>query len=489
MSITERIAAGVKATLGGGIVSAVANGVLMVVLARFLLTPDGFGLLHYALSIVAVVAIFGSIGVPASIARYVTEFLETKPDQVRYVVRFGLLTVVVLSVVAGGLMALSSSFVADRLNEPGLAPLLVLGFGYIVFKSLMTTFDRLFQAVNRVTWSGRLTALSGTARLIGAIGFVLLGYGVAGALMGYIAAFALTAAVGGIAFYRTSYSSFPSAGEIESGVRRRILEYSVPLTATRGANVLDNRIDTVLVGAFLGPAAVAYYTVAKQVTEFGSIPAISLGFTISPTVGEQYAKDHLDKARLVYEESLRHVLLLYVPGLIGLVLVAEAVVRQVFGPDYVGAGPVLQVMAGFMLVNAVNKITTDGLDYLGRARERAIVKTGTAVANFLLNLLLIPWIGVIGAAIATMITYTAYTLLNVYIIHDELSLNLGSIGRTFAGVTVISVVMGAVVSALLPFVSGVVSLFLVIGVGVAVWGVLATLGGLLDVREVRAFLA
>ncbi|RLM54029.1 flippase [Halobellus sp. Atlit-31R] len=489
MSVTDRILTGVKASLGANLVNSAANGVLMIVLARYLLSPDQFGLLHYALSIIGAVAILGALGVPSAAARYVTEFAETAPERVRYVVRFSLATVAVLSVGIGSVVALGSPLIATQLDEPALAPFLLLGFGYVILKAFYTTFSRLFQAVNRVEWSARMKSISGVTRLGGAVALVVVGFDAVGALAGYLIGFAAATAVGAVVFYRLSYTSFPASDALPDGLRRRIVEYSIPLTATRGANILYKRIDTILVGFFVGPAAVGYYTIAKQVSEFGSIPATSLGYTISPTVGEQYAGEEVGRARRVYETSLRHVLLLYVPGMVGLVLVARPVVVQLFGAEYVEASIVLQVMAGFMLVNAVNKVTSDGLDFLGRARSRAIAKVGTSIANFLLNLALIPAIGVVGAAVATVLTFSVYTLTNVYVIHDELTLDLLGIGQLLVGVTAISAVMGATVRALVPYVSDVLSLFAVVAVGIAVWGVLATLGGLIDVDRVRALLS
>ena len=489
MSLSDRIATGVKASLGANLIYSAANGVLMVVLARYLLTPEAFGLLHYALSIIASVAILGTLGLPSSAARYVTEFAETSPERVRYVVRFSLLAILGLSVTVGIVLTATGRTIAVALGDPALAPLLFLGLGYVLTNALYKTFNRLFQSVNRVDWSARLKTVSGVVRLLAAVGLVLLGFGAAGALGGYIVGFGLAGAIGAVVFYRRSYSGFPPSTGVEPGLRRRILEYSVPLTATRGANILYQRVDTLLVGTLLGPAAVGYYTIARQVSEFGAIPANSLGYTISPTVGEQYASEDLARARRVYETSLRHILLLYVPGLVGLVLVAEPTVTQLFGAQYTGAVPVLQVMAGFMLVTAVNKVTSDGLDFLGRARERAIAKVVTATVNVGLNVLLITAIGVVGAAVATVVTFSAYTLANVYVIHDELGLDLRSLGRLLVGVTAISAVMGVIVRLLLPLVSGIVSLLVVVGVGVAVWGVLATLGGLLDVKRVWTMLS
>ncbi|MFC7137875.1 polysaccharide biosynthesis C-terminal domain-containing protein [Halobaculum litoreum] len=190
----------------------------------------------------------------------------------------------------------------------------------------------------------------------------------------------------------------------------------------------------------------------------------------------------------MYEQSLTYVLLAYVPAVTGLALVADPMVRYVFGADYLGAVPVVQVYGGFILVNAVNKVTSDGLDYLGRARSRAIIKTAMAVANVILNLLLIPVFGVTGAAIATVITYTVYTGANVYFMHQELTLSPGRVLRPFGVVCLVTVGMAAAVWFALQYVSGLPTLFGAVGVGVAVWGLLSVAGGVLDPREVARLL-
>ncbi|XVH33536.1 flippase (plasmid) [Haloferacaceae archaeon DSL9] len=489
MSLSERISRGFKASLVAQVIDIVSNAALILILARFLLTPDEYGLLYYAISIITTISIVGTIGVPSSTARYVTEYAEKDESQVRYILRFGFGVVTAMSITVGVVLALVSSPLASYLQEPEVAPFLAIGFGYILFEALSSYITSVFQGFNRVEWSAVVNSTSWASRVIFATAFVLLGFGALGALMGYVAGFVLATVVGLYVLYDRFYTEYESAAEFESGLRRRILEYSVPLTVTRSANVLDKKIDTVLIGIFLNMSAVGYYTIAKQISSSVSMPASSLGFTISPTFGEQKASNQIAQARRVYQEAFRHIILLYIPAAVGLILVAEPLIQYVFGPEYTGAVLVLQVMAGFTLVNAVNKITSDGLDYLGRARERAIVKMAAAVANFVLNLLLIPTIGVVGAAIATVITYTAYTLANVYIIHQELTLEVRKMALTTGLVCGISVGMGLAVVAAMPYVSNVITLFVVVGIGVVVWAVLATVSGLLDIRKVAAFLS
>jgi O-antigen/teichoic acid export membrane protein len=243
------------------------------------------------------------------------------------------------------------------------------------------------------------------------------------------------------------------------------------------------------VGVILSPVAVGYYTVAKQVSEFTAVPVSAFGFTVSPALGEQAAAGNVDRAARLYEESLRHVLLFYLPAATGLVLVAPPLVRHVFGTDYLPAVPVLQVFAGFIVVNAVNKVTNDGLDYLGRARSRAVAQGSMAGANAVLNVLLLPVLGVVGAAIATVLTYSVYTAANVYFIHQELSPALWALASDTGTVLVVAGGMGLLVLALLPYVSGVGSLLAVVAAGGATWAALAVLTGLLDVERVVGFLA
>ena len=379
MTLADRIASGVKATLGANVVDMASNALLVVVLTRVLLSPRGFGRLNFALSAVGVVSVFATLGLHKSAARYVTEFAETDPGQVPWVLRRSFVFVAALVVLVAGGMAVFGGPVARALGTPSLAPFVLVGSLYVAARAFSGYFSALFQGFNRVTWSAVLGVVSGVARFVGVIALVALGFGVVGALVGYVVAAGAAALVGGFVVYARFYRRYEAADRPAEGLSRRILEYSVPLTASLSANVLDKKVDVLLVGVLLNMTSVGYYTVAKQVSDVVALPATSFGFTISPAIGEQRSGNRTDRAADLYRRSLRYVLLLYVPGVTGLVLVAAPTVRYVFGPDYLPAVPVVQVYSGFILVNAVNKVTSDGLDYLGRARSRAVIRTAMAV--------------------------------------------------------------------------------------------------------------
>lgn len=484
----SRIARGVKALFGARLISVASNAVLLLLLTRYLLDPASYGLLYFALSVLSVAAMIGMIGLPKSTGRYITEYTATDEGQIPHIIQISLGSLLVIATVVGIALALLAQPVSNLLGNPTLQPFLVVGGVFVVVRSLATYLTNVFQGFNRVDYSALMTALSRAGRVVFAVGLVLLGLGALGALIGYVAGYAVAVGVGLVILARRFYRDIEPAGERADGLARRILEYSVPTAATRASVVLDSRVDKIIIGTIVGPAAVGYYTLATQIADFCIVPAQSLGFTISPAIGEQDADDQTENAASLYERSMESVLLLYLPAAVGLALLAEPAIRLIFSQSYLGAVPVLQLFSIFIIVRAIHKITGNGLDYLGLARIRAIARGTAAIGNLALNLLLVPLFGIMGAAVATLVTYSAYTAVNVVYIHRELGIDTSDLLGQTARIAAIALLMGSAVGMALPYVTGIVTLAGAVGLGVLVWAVLSIASGLLDPAEVRSFL-
>ncbi|QIO22805.1 flippase [Haloarcula sp. JP-L23] len=489
MTLRERIAKGFKATLLSRIVHAAANGALLLVLTRYLLDPEQYGLLYFAVSVVGVAELFGTLGLTKATARYVNEYLEKDDTQVRHIMRWSFYGVLAMAFGVSAAISLASAPLAALLNRPEVAPVLTVGGLYVAGRSFISYERSVFQAFNAVRYSAVLTAMNSVVRLCAAVALVVLGYGVVGAMAGYVLGFGLTAMLGLVLLYTRFYRGLPKTDDPEIGLRRRLLRYSVPTAATRASVVLDSKIDTVLVGMLATPVAVAFYTLARQVADLCIVPAQSLGYAVTPTLGEQSAAENSDRAANIYEQSLRNILLLYVPGAAGLFVVAEPMVRFVVGPDYLGAVPLIQLYGVFVIMRAIEKITANTLDYLGLARVRAVARGTSAVGNVVLNLALIPSLGALGAGIATVITYSGYGMVNIYYLHQELPFDAVAVVNHLARVTAIAVVMGGVVYTVMPYVTGLFTLAGAIVLGGAIWTALSVASGLLEPRAVLSFMS
>lgn len=488
MSDGDRIVDGTKAMLVAQGTQAVLQGTLVLLLTRVFLDPDEYGLLFLALSVFGVALLFSNLGLAKSAGRYIAEYRERDPTQIPHVLESALkYNLLAIAAVATSFVLFGDSL-AGLLGEPALVPFLAVGAGYIAVRSLSTFLSLTFQGFARITWSAAVGIVAHVSLFLAVVGFLLLGFGALGALYGYVVAFTMATVVGGLLLYSKCYAAYERAGAPEPDLSRRLLEYAAPLTVTQGANTIDSRTDIILVGYFMTPAAVGFYTLGKQITDFLIVPAASIGFSIAPTYGEQKAGDELARAAALYETAFEYTLALYVPATIGLFLIADPLVRLVFGPSYLGTVPVLQVLSLFVLVRAIDKITNDALDYLGRARARASAKGGLAFANVGLNVLLIPLWGIVGAAVATVLTYVVLVIVELYVISVELPIAPGRLLRSAVTTAGISGGMGLTVLVLVPHVSGFVTLAAVIVAGVTVWAALAVVSGILDVERLRAAL-
>jgi O-antigen/teichoic acid export membrane protein len=463
---------------------AVSTALLLVILAR-LLNPDSYGLLYLAISYIAIAEVFATLGVKDSAARYVAEYKEEGRTEIPYIIQISFLIIILLSVIVSSSLIAGRHHIAELVREPDLAPFLLVGSFYLVFTTLHEYTRKLVQGFEAIELSAQIKLVAGITKPIFAVGFVLLGHGALGAYVGYVVSVFLGTIVGILVLYFRFYRKFERGPTMEPGLKRRIMEYSIPLTGTKAAGKIDNQFDTVLVGFFLTPMAVSYYVVSKQVVTFIERPASALGFTLGPTAAAESTAGNTESLSQIYEKALINVFLLYVPAAVGLILVAEPMIELVFGAEYLGAVPVLQILSIYAVALSINMVISTGLDYLGRARIRAILKGITSIMNVGLNIVLIPLLGVIGAAVATVITYSLYALGNTYIVYNELDLRLDIISKNLIKILSITVVMGISVFSMLGFITGWISLILVVGVGVSIYAVLSIGLGMVDIQEIR----
>ncbi len=110
--------------------------------------------------------------------------------------------------------------------------------------------------------------------------------------------------------------------------------------------------------------------------------------------------DDADRLRSGVSASLRYVLILAVPmGVLGTIL-AEPVIRLVYGSNYDGASAVLRVLVWWGGLASLNSMLSNYLYAVDRPRAVVLQSAVALAANLVLNLLLIPVLGGIGVAVS-----------------------------------------------------------------------------------------
>lgn len=476
------------AELIGQVLGAISGAILIFLLAR-LLNPTEYGLLFLTISIVGIGNLFARLGIPKSTSKYIAQYKTQNPEQLPDIIRSGLflnLSALFVTVVS---LLIGHRFLSDFLDEPAIRPLLIIGAIYILFYTLMNFFRMVLQGYELNEMSSTVYALDQIGRLIFTTILVLLGFNSVGALFGYTLASAVATLVGLIFVAKNIYYPNKEPGDIRHSLRKRIGKYALPLTATDAANKLDKRVDTILVGYFLSPTYVSFYVIGKQVSTFVEKPVAALGYTISPTLGSKKSEGDIKQAKELYENSLLYSLLLYIPAAAGLFIISNPMVDVLFGQEYIEAVPVLQIFSIYIIAHSITYITSSSLDYLGRARIRAIIRSISSILNFGLNLFFIPKFGITGAAAVTVVTYSLYTLGTLYMIDIELDLRKRTILKNVTKICLITAIMSIIVIQLSTYINGILSLFAVVTVGISIWVCLSTVSGFLRIGEIKSAFA
>jgi O-antigen/teichoic acid export membrane protein len=97
---------------------------------------------------------------------------------------------------------------------------------------------------------------------------------------------------------------------------------------------------------------------------------------------------------------------------LGILLFSGFLIPLIFGAKYAGAVFPLQILTIFLVSRSFLIFLNQFLDYQGLAKKRFFNSLISMVLNIILNMLLIPKYGAVGASIATSIAYTPYVILN-----------------------------------------------------------------------------
>ncbi|HEU5161375.1 MAG TPA: polysaccharide biosynthesis C-terminal domain-containing protein [Streptosporangiaceae bacterium] len=189
------------------------------------------------------------------------------------------------------------------------------------------------------------------------------------------------------------------AAEPEKGMKREFWRYTWPQTFTVIAQIALQRAGIVLVAALSGPAQAAVFTAATRFLVVGQLANTSLGTTLQPQLAERLALGDRAGARTLFETATAWLVLIAWP-LYLLCAVFAAPMMAAFGRGYAGGTDVIYVLTGAMLVASASGMVNMVLSMAGRTSWNLVTTLLGLAANLALNVILIPHLGVLGAALA-----------------------------------------------------------------------------------------
>ncbi len=158
------------------------------------------------------------------------------------------------------------------------------------------------------------------------------------------------------------------------------------------------RFDILLVTALAGPAAAAVYTAASRFLVVGQLVNASISTAAQPRLAEVLAVEDRASARSVYRSATAWIVLLTWPLYLVCAVFAE-LVMSIFGNGYDAGRPVIWILAGAMLFATACGMVDMLLNMAGRTSWTLVNSLIALTVMVGVDLLLIPQLGILGAAI------------------------------------------------------------------------------------------
>lgn len=232
-------------------------------------------------------------------------------------------------------------------------------------------------------------------------------------------------------------------------------------------------IDLAVIGLLLTTVYVSAYEVAWQVTLLVLLVSKSIGWSIFPQISRWDVERATDKIETTISRAIGFALFVSIPAFVGGSLFAPEILGLLFGTEYVIATTVLVLLFLEKIVQSVNDIVESSVRALDRPDMAAKATVIAVVLNIVLNPILVLTVGFVGAAIATAFSWLVNTALHTYYLRQLVSFEFPT--QMIGWYVVSSLVMGVVLLGLRSVVevTNVPTLFVLVAVGVAVYGLTA----------------
>ena len=227
--------------------------------------------------------------------------------------------------------------------------------------------------------------------------------------------------------------------------------YGLPLLFNEVLGRMLKGADRLIVGHYLGVEAMGAYGVVVQLCLVFVLYTATLQVWLYPHLSGLWNQGERERAVRVLERALRFFWLLALPTAAGLSAIGPSLVAAMSEPAVaVRAVVVLPVVACSFAVYGVASLTLYALALV----ERTAVITGVLVAaaalNLVLNLLLVPRLDILGAALANAVGFGTMALLMWLAARRHLPVQLLPGGWVLPRILVACVAMAAVVAAMGP---------------------------------------
>jgi O-antigen/teichoic acid export membrane protein len=399
---------GIAADLGINYASKIA-------IARFL-GADNFGLVTLGNTVLTFVSIFVILGLDTGISRFLPRYDDR--ENIRGILVSGFQIGLGLGILTGALLVIFASPIATMILRIPEAATVIRIFGvtvpiFVIFKLAMGGIRGTERSLPRVYAQHIGMPLMRLGLFLVAMFF---GGGVLSFALGYSLAYGFGAMLG--VYFLRKHTPILNLSLPYAPMYKELLTFSTPLIISAIMYRVLSYGDIFLLSYFTGSSTtVGIYSVIYSLSRLMLIVLSAFGYITLPVLSRLESDDMDDSGRgmqEVYGTLTKWVFIMTFPLFLTILQFPRAVIDISFGSEYVAGAVALQILAAGFFSHAIFGPNGSVLQSVGKTRIIMIDNVAIAAFNLALNAVSIPLLGLVGASLATAVSYVVLNVIYSY---------------------------------------------------------------------------
>ena len=361
-----------------------------VYLAR-ILKPEGFGILGFATAFVSYFLIVVDFGFNTYGTREVAKDKKLIEKLVNNILTIRLVFAVILFLIFAVVVLL--------IDKPETVKIVLLITGVNLFNNAIT-INWVFNGIEKMEVISIKQISANALALIGLLVFIHSDKSIIGAAI-IISSSAILSSIGLIQFYRKTINKISFSIDLE--FCKKLLSESLPILFSAFMIAIYYNLDMVMLGYMKTEADVGIYNAAYKILLVGIIPFTLILNSFFPTLSKIGLTKSLEFKKVISQYGT---LLISSAIIISSIIFFNAgeLIQILFGKQFLKASIPLSILSLNILVIGTNIFFGNPLIAWGKQKQYSFAIALGAVANIILNILLIPKYSYSGAAFSTLLS-------------------------------------------------------------------------------------
>lgn len=392
------------------------------VLARFY-GPKILGQFALVLVTVNIISIFTIFGFNNGLVKYISRYRVTKQTKrLNEIIKIAFIYSMLFSIIGAILLFLLKDIVANNVfKDSGLVNCLIYGSWLIIPLTLIKIFNGLYRGFKQLQYpviSNEI--IRRIIFLIIVIISALLNFKntpivIASSLFAQIlVVFYLIGKVSTLKIDFKNILLIPIDNTLkEKKVRKEFFIYSSTLILVSFMSIILHRIDKIMLGIYMTSEVVGIYNIASTVAGLVTFLLFSSNMIFSSVISELYSIKKIKMLGDLYSTITKWIIISTLPIVISIIFFSDTIMKF-FGEVYLIGSSALIILALGQMISVFVGGNSLILSMCGHEKLLLINNISMAIINVIFNAILIPKIGILGAALSTGMSIAIINIIKVF---------------------------------------------------------------------------